>query len=679
MTTVKQICLGVAVAGVVAGAGSALGTAIAYAEPTDSESHSSADAGGTDASGTAEAPSRKSSRSAAEKTSAVAPRDTGAAAEPKIKRPSASTEGTDDAAEGDSGRNPASTAGRKDFRRTSTSAGDSDRESTPTRDEDAVTPDVAPDAPEQITPSVKPPTEPSAEARPTESRPVETAGIETAGVAAPEVLVVAPTRPVRTPSRTPLPTPLAPASVTSVSATSSSTTRRSVTTADVAAQIIDPTTQHVLVIGVDGTNLGRVLDNPGNAGFLKLMNSGTTGASTIVGHTTISNPSWTTILTGVWDNKSGVINNVFTPNTYNTWPTVFNQLEAAYGTDINTKAIADWKVIADIAGAGSHRADEIVFVPQGAGDPLYIDADAAVTDETVKSILGVGEGYEDVPNFLFSYVTGVDEAGHQYGGASPEYAAAVARASANVGLILQAVEDREAASCLAGACEDWTVIMVTDHGHQPQKGFGHGFQSPDETSTFVIVDGPGFADGQQNLKYSIADITPTVVSLFGLEPTVDADGVPLTEHAGSQVDPVDLEQALQDAIDMYGWPDIQTNVALSVRTVFATIPYYVDSFVTSITTELESVAGQGIFLISGLAAVAIIPVQLVGGALYAVTDAVAQLVGRLTGAGVIPPSTVSTLHRDGQPWAYLLVAATGADQGCESASVSRELEARCAV
>ena len=60
--------------------------------------------------------------------------------------------------------------------------------------------------------------------------------------------------------------------------------------------------------------------------------------------------------------------------------------------------------------------------------------------------------------------------------------------------------------------------MVTDHGHRPQKGVGHGFQSPDETSTFVIADGPDFRDGCINPKYEIVDTTPTVVSLFGGTP-----------------------------------------------------------------------------------------------------------------------------------------------------------------
>lgn len=65
--------------------------------------------------------------------------------------------------------------------------------------------------------------------------------------------------------------------------------------------------------------------------------------------------------------------------------------------------------------------------------------------------------------------------------------------------------------------EDWTVIVTTDHGHQQSVGFGHGFQSPNETSSFVIFDlaGDSANDGKQNLNYSTVDVTPTIVNLFG--------------------------------------------------------------------------------------------------------------------------------------------------------------------
>jgi hypothetical protein len=644
VTTVKQLCLGVAVAGVVAGAGSALATGIAYAEPTDSPSTS--DSSTSSSSDTSEAPSRKTTRHETEKSGYSADR-------PRTTAPAHDAESEDAESEDDS---PARNTGRA-----ATSEPDDEADSGAAEEPTVSEPTNArtfgirrAERTEEDSDDTAEATQPAAAQVSTPDTP-EPAVAET--VVAPQRQVVSsylPTRP-----RVPLvPVPLipAPAAATTVSTAAAATTRnRVVTTADVAAQVVDPTKQRVLVIGVDGTNLSRILDDPANTNFFELMDTGTTSASTVVGHTTISNPSWTAILTGVWDTKSGVINNVFTPSTYYSWPTVFNQLEE-YNPDIETKAIADWEVIADIANGGTTPADVVIYIPQGENDPVYAEADAAVTDETVKSILGTELGYQDVPNFLFTYMTGVDQAGHLYGGASPEYAAAIQRADTNVGLILDAVAQREAATCAAGpsTCEDWTIIMVTDHGHQPQQGFGHGFQSPDETSTFVIVDGPGYGDGQMNLQYSIVDITPTVVSMFGLDPRGDADGVPLSDLGSSTVDPADLHQALQDAIDMYGWPDIQTNVALSLRTIFATIPYYVDTFTTDITDQLRAVADQGIFLVSDIAALAVFPVQFIGDAVYAVTNAIAQVVARLTGAGVIPPSPSTTVQRDGQPYPWIL-------------------------
>jgi hypothetical protein len=332
------------------------------------------------------------------------------------------------------------------------------------------------------------------------------------------------------------------------------------------SQLIDPADQNVLVIGVDGTNLSRILNDPANDNFFELMETSTTAASSIVGHTTISNPSWTAILTGAWDNKTGVINNVFTPWTYDKWPTVFNQLETL-NPAIETTAIGNWNVINAIAGAGSIPADENLFIPQVPGDTNWLATDDAVGAATVAAITGANAS---TPNFVFSYFVGVDENGHLYGGASPQYAEAIRNVDDNLGLILDAVAAREAATG-----EDWTIIVVTDHGHQPQKGFGHGFQSPSETATFVMVDGPGFGDGLINTEYEIVDTTPTVVTLFGGTPSPRSDGVSLTTLGEFDVDPVDLHQALRDEIAKNNYPDIVTNVALSARTIFATIPYLV--------------------------------------------------------------------------------------------------------
>jgi hypothetical protein len=182
----------------------------------------------------------------------------------------------------------------------------------------------------------------------------------------------------------------------------------------------------------------------------------------------------------------------------------------------------------------------------------------------------------------------------------------------NLGEILAAVEQRE-----KDFKEDWTIIVVTDHGHQPQVGFGHGFQSPDETETFVIVDGPAFKDGYINLHYEIVDTTPTVVSLFGGTPRPGSGGVPLMTLRGSDVLPDDLHQALKAAIADNNYPDIVTNVALALRTIFATVPYYIYEFGNDFTADVPD------FLV--------VPVKFIFDGLYIATNVPAQIVALLTG------------------------------------------------
>ncbi|BBY31485.1 hypothetical protein GCM10023114_34630 [Mycolicibacterium sediminis] len=359
---------------------------------------------------------------------------------------------------------------------------------------------------------------------------------------------------------------------------------------------VDPTKQHVLVIGVDGTNLSRILADPDNVNFLALMNTSTTGPSSIVGHTTISNPSWTSILTGAWGERTGVVNNVFTPWTYDTWPTVFNQLEAL-DSDIQTMAVANWDVINGIAGAGALPVDRNLFVAQVEGDTNWLATDDDVADLTIDAIAG-----QNAPNFLFSYFVGVDENGHMYGGASQEYEDAITNMDENLGAIMNAVALREKATG-----EDWTIMVVTDHGHQPQVGFGHGFQSPDETETFVIVDGPGFGDGYVNRQYEIVDTTPTVLTLFGGAPRAASDGVPL-QTLGFGFLPTNLVEALEEAIAENTSPDLVTSLVLGIRTIFTTIPYYVYGADAGLPDFL---AGPGKVLLDGLYVATNVPAQIV--------------------------------------------------------------------
>jgi Type I phosphodiesterase / nucleotide pyrophosphatase len=411
------------------------------------------------------------------------------------------------------------------------------------------------------------------------------------------------------------------------------------------------TAQHVLVIGIDGTNLSAILADPANQNLFDLMDDGTTAASTMVGHTTMSNPSWSGILTGVWSETLGLFNNVNTPWTYDKWPTIFNQLET-YNPAIETTAIGDWANIAQIAGAGSVPADNILYYPQI--NNSWLDTDDEVGNASVDAIENTTAG---TPSFQFSYFVGVDDTGHQFDAGSPQYAAAIRNVDTNVGNIMDAVDTWNAAN----PDEQWTVLVTTDHGQVPWPTIrigsderAHGFQTPWETTTFVIADGPDFTPGTINNTYRNIDIAPTVAELFGLAPEPYSQGKPLMDRSANDYVPSTpgqdgIKQALTNAIAMYGYPNIATNVALVVRTVAGTIPYVVLTVFDGLAASVPQ------FLV--------FPVQLLGAIIYQATNIPAQIIARLTGVTgnqIIPPDL----------WPYTPIPGTQTESPAAPALVS---------
>ncbi|OBK26076.1 PE domain-containing protein [Mycobacterium asiaticum] len=415
-----------------------------------------------------------------------------------------------------------------------------------------------------------------------------------------------------------------------------------------AALLATAPDENFLLIGTDGTNLSRILalgaGPDGTPNFHQFMLQSTTAASTIVGHTSVSNPSWTTIQTGVWSETAGVTNNVFTPWTYDNWPTVYNHLEGTFGDNINTTVIGNWPVITDIAGSGAFPADNIHFVGHSADDPYWFASQAQVTQLTREAIMTANP---DKGNLIFSYFVGVDEMGHAYGGASPEYTAALRNMDMQLGQqtvggsgVLGAVADWEQMWQPTHPGEEWTTLIVTDHGHidPNQFGRGHGFQSPLETATFLMWDpaGNNTFDGWINNSWQIVDTTPTILDQFGLQTPGYMQGTPLTDasFAGTYVNPAlpppatgtNLFSVLSADFAAQGYPDIATNLILDSRTVAATIPYLVYSPIQGIVDSVPS------FLQ--------LPVSWLGAGVYQALNIPAQIFVRFTGVTgnqIIPP------------------------------------------
>ncbi|MDD7812144.1 alkaline phosphatase family protein [Mycobacterium sp. CSUR Q5927] len=398
--------------------------------------------------------------------------------------------------------------------------------------------------------------------------------------------------------------------------------------------------EHVLLLGTDGTNLDKILEHAYNddSGFKMLMDRGVTAATSIIGHQTMSTPSWSTILTGVWDDKHGVVSNIYRPEPYTTWPSVFNLIE--YNKpEIDTTVISGRGLFTEMASTGGYPADNIIAI---SGGSTSAEMDALATEATVAKILSTTNN-PDLSTFIFAYQSQVDHAGHSFSGGSEEYAQAVINVGANFKQILEAVAQAEATTG-----DRWTIIAVTDHGHQqtvtlPGFSLGHGFQSPNETSSFVMFSlaGNEAQAGGQNLSYQTVDITPTILQAFGIPMRADFDGVPMQsdpEILDSFVMPVDLKQALTDAINSFGYPNIGTDIMLSLRALAGGAGFFIESYLLPpISNYLQTIIDQDIFLISGLAQGAQWMLNTVGGMVADVATQVGRAVAYLTGAGVIPP------------------------------------------
>ncbi|CRK52852.1 putative secreted nucleotide pyrophosphatase [Rhodococcus sp. RD6.2] len=271
-----------------------------------------------------------------------------------------------------------------------------------------------------------------------------------------------------------------------------------------------------VVIGLDGTMLDFVksADAPR---LHQLIAEGVSGQSSIAGHPTISGPSWSTILTGVWNDKHGVQDNSFNGANYDEYPTAFTRIEAA-NPALGTQSISTWNGIATIAGSGTPTAD-VVTTTAGAGG--LAATDTATATAVADQIVSAG------PDFIFTQLDQVDGAGHSGGTTAAAYAESIARVDAEVGRIVDAVDKRAKDSG-----ESWTILVTSDHGHKPSGG--HGGQSVAETTTFVIARGAGYAGGTTDNSYTIADITPTVLDNLGIALPENLDGVPLAKTAPTQ-------------------------------------------------------------------------------------------------------------------------------------------------
>jgi hypothetical protein len=208
----------------------------------------------------------------------------------------------------------------------------------------------------------------------------------------------------------------------------------------------------------------------------------------------LSFPNWTTLMSGAPQRISGVTTNWFAER-------------------VPVETLVDTALSAGRTVAVSAPTDfEMLFGVKRTGHVYLRDWESGtyMTGGIVDNAIRLSR--EASPTLLIVHFPDVDEAGHAFGGASPEYRAMALKVDADLGRLVSALQGPET-----------TFVVTADHGHIDAGGHG----GPEDIVTVVpaVFAGanvrPGTAAGTQD------QVAPTVALLADLPAPRNATGGPL--------------------------------------------------------------------------------------------------------------------------------------------------------
>ena len=249
-------------------------------------------------------------------------------------------------------------------------------------------------------------------------------------------------------------------------------------------------TDKVLIVGIDGCRPDAVLvaETPH---MDRLWKNGAFSFHARTDQITVSGPCWTSMLTGVWHKKHGVLNNDYENMPLTRYPHFFRRVKE-HDPKLRTASIVQW------------GPTNKILLPGDVDVMASAENDSDVTKLVVK-LLADGD-----PDAVFVQFDDVDHAGHAhgYGPHIADYVAAVEAEDRLIGDMLHALESRK-----TFAEENWLVMITADHGGM---GKGHGGDSPQELTVFVIAHGPSVVQGELHKKAAVVDVAVTAMAHLGV-------------------------------------------------------------------------------------------------------------------------------------------------------------------
>tara|TARA_B100000405_G_C16708715_1_gene418658 strand:- start:836 stop:1810 length:975 start_codon:yes stop_codon:yes gene_type:complete len=266
-----------------------------------------------------------------------------------------------------------------------------------------------------------------------------------------------------------------------------------------------------MVIGIDGvrSDVAQISASRDESGLARMASEGAWTYDSNVGPISISGPSWSSMLTGVWCDRHGVMGNGFDNHKLDQHLDLIDRVER-YDSSLKTASLVYWEPISNlIIGPGIADIQE------------RYEEDAQVHERAVEILR------EDIDlDLFFVAYDDPDYAGHVHGFSPdvPEYVDAVKLADDRFAELLDVLDERISRG------EDWLVIVTSDHGGGGSTLRGHSASSSVvDLTTFMMVRGGETVAGE---IYGSVVVDVAVTALTHLEvplPNGEAalDGRPL--------------------------------------------------------------------------------------------------------------------------------------------------------
>ena len=282
--------------------------------------------------------------------------------------------------------------------------------------------------------------------------------------------------------------------------------------------IENSTAPRVMVIGIDGvrSDVAQISASRDESGLARMASEGAWTYDSNVGPISISGPSWSSMLTGVWCDRHGVMGNGFDNHKLDQHLDLIDRVER-YDSSLKTASLVYWEPISNlIIGPGIADIQE------------RYEEDAQVHERAVEILR------EDIDlDLFFVAYDDPDYAGHVHGFSPdvPEYVDAVKLADDRFAELLDVLDERISRG------EDWLVIVTSDHGGGGSTLRGHSASSSVvDLTTFMMVRGgetvAGEIYGSVVVDVAVTALTHLEVPLPNGEDTLD--GRPLAFQPDSE-------------------------------------------------------------------------------------------------------------------------------------------------